>query len=58
MKIRVCDVHKKEGKLRTAKYRCGFRGGERLDLCEEHQNFTRENFKTNEQLIQWLYTGA
>lgn len=48
MKISICEIcYHKDEKLVQRKYRRGFNGGLKLDLCEEHKDFggdTQEEF--------------
>ena len=46
MKMNICDIcFHKENKIVKSIYRAGFTHHERIDLCEEHQNWAKQ-FKT------------
>ena len=50
MKISICDVCNKDNKIVKAGYRIGFRGGAKLDACNDHKDFAKG--KTPEQMMK------
>jgi hypothetical protein len=53
MKINVCDVCRSNatGDLVASRYRSGFSGGMKVDLCQEHRHWA-SHFKNNGELAK------
>jgi len=52
--IKVCDVCKHEGKMVESKWRSGFKGGWKVDLCDAHKNAGVVP-KTLVEFIKWYF---
>jgi len=41
MKLAICDVCYSENKIVKSKYRTGFSGGVKIDVCEDHRGIVK-----------------
>lgn len=55
MKMPMCDICLKEDQLTKAKFRCGWNGGLKVDLCEDHKNYLEG--KSEDQIASEVFNG-
>ena len=46
-KLSVCDVCLAEGKMQYAKWRTGWKGSVKVDLCKTHKDYLKGKTKTD-----------
>ena len=55
MNIKACDVcYYTNKKLVQSKYRVGYTGTPKLDICEEHKDWTKQ-FKGKQEFVKGVF---
>jgi hypothetical protein len=49
MKVGMCDLCLSERKFVASKYRSGYKGGYKIDVCEEHKGWAKKRNLTSRE---------